>query len=126
MLRLRTAGASIIPRGPVVNLRRRVEAGEYSVSIAWQLEIAFDDERGVGEIDQVIFRDAIVFDGIANDTAKEGDVRAGANLAEEISDRRCAREARVHGNHFCVPRTLRFDRPLEPARMILGRITAHD
>src|SRR6266567_3320976 len=119
-----SAGARIIPRGPVVTLRLCVKAREHSVSISRQLEITFDDERRVREVDQVIFRDAVVFDGIANDASKEGDIRAGANLAEEISDRRCTRESRVDRDHFCAPRALRFDGPLESAGMVLGRVTA--
>src|SRR5437870_10877057 len=95
-LRMRaTSGARIIPRGPVVALRRGVKAGKHTVRVSRQLEIAPDDERRVREVDQVIFRDAVVFNGIANDAAEEGDIRAGADLAEEISYRRCAREARV-------------------------------
>src|SRR5258706_6923901 len=64
----------IIPRGLVVALRLGVKAGENTVRIAWQLKAGFDDKCRVREVDQVIFRNAIIFDGIANDAAEEGDV----------------------------------------------------
>src|SRR5205823_5915471 len=70
--------------------------------------------------------DAVVLDSIADDAAEKSDVRAGANLTEEISDRGCAREARVDRDDLGIARAFRFDRPLESAGMILGRITAHD
>src|SRR5713226_7241157 len=107
--------ARIIPRGFIVTLRLGVKAGEDPVRVGRKLEIAFDDERRVRVVDHVIFRDAVVLDGIANDAAEEGDVRAGANLAEEIGDRGCAGEARVDRDYFCAPRAFRFDGPLESA-----------
>src|SRR6267143_2474672 len=116
----------IIPRGLVVTLRLGVKAGEHPICVARQLEIAFDDERRVRVVDRVIFRDAVVLDGIVNDAAEEGDVRAGANLAEEISDRGSAREARVDRDYLCVAGAFRLNGPLEPTGMVLGRITAHD
>src|SRR5260370_18013842 len=110
-----SACPSIIPRGLVVTLRLGVKAGEHPVRIGGQLEIAFDDERRVRVVDQVFLGDAVVLDGIANDAAEEGDVRAGANLAEEIGDRGGAREARVDGDYLRVPRALRFAAPLQSA-----------
>ena len=76
----------IIPRGLVVTLGLGVKAGEHPIGVRGQLEIAFDDERRIRVVDQVIFRDAAVLDGIANDAAEESDVRPGANLAEKIGD----------------------------------------
>src|SRR5260370_28688946 len=116
----------VIPRGFVVGLRLGVKAGENAVRIARQLKAGFDDKRCVREVDQVFFRDAVVLDGIANDAAEKRDVRAGANLAEEISNRGRACKARVHGDYFCVARTLGFDGPLESAGMVLGGISPHD
>src|SRR5258705_6986129 len=106
------AGARIIPRGPVVSLRGGVEARKHAVHISRQLEIVPDDERRVRVVDQVIFRDAAVFDGIADDAAEERDVRAGADLAEDIRYPPRAPEARADRDHFSVPPALRFDGPL--------------
>src|SRR5437016_4634450 len=105
----------IVPGGFVITLRLGVKAGEHPIGVGRQLEIVFDDERCVRVVDQVIFGDAVVLDGVANDAAEEGDVRAGANLAEEISDRGGARETRVDRDYFCAARALRFDGPLESA-----------
>ena len=116
----------IVPRGLVVTLRLGIKAGEHPVRVGRQLEIALDDKRRVRVVDQVIFRDAVVLDGVANDAAEKSDVRTGANLAEEIGDRGGAREARIDGDYLGIACTLRFDRPFEPAGMILGWITAHD
>jgi len=44
----------------------------------------------------------------------------------EISHGSRPGEPRIDHNHFRVAGALRFDGPFEPARMILGRITAHD
>src|SRR6202158_6226903 len=106
----------IIQRGLVVSLRLGVKAREHAIRVGRQLEITFDDERRVRVVDQVIFRDAVVLDGIANDAAEEGDVRAGANLAEEIGDRGGPREARVDRDYFCVAGAFRLNGPLESAR----------
>src|SRR5260370_13556018 len=116
----------IVPCGFVVALRFGVKTGEYAVGVGGHLEIAFDDERRVRVVGQVIFCDAVVLDGITNDAAEESDVRASANLAEEVGDRGGAREARVDRDYLCIASAFRFDRPLEPAGMVLGRITAHD
>src|SRR4029077_20508358 len=117
MGRVYAACPRIIPRGFVVGLRFGVKAGENAVRIARKLKAGLDDKCRVREVDQVIFRDAIILDGIVNDTAKKGDVRAGADLAKEIGNRGGAREARVHGDYFRVARALGFDGPLESARM---------
>src|ERR1700704_5707217 len=90
----------VVPRGLVITLRLGVEAGEHPVHVGGKLEIAFDDERRVRVVDHVIFRDAVILDGIANDAAEEGDVRAGANLAEEIGDRGGAGKARINRDYF--------------------------
>src|SRR5438445_85688 len=102
----------IVPRGLVVTLRLGIKAGEHPVRVGRQLEIALDDKRRVRVVDQVIFRDAVVLDGVANDAAEKSDVRTGANLAEEIGDRGGAREARIDGDYLGIACTLRFTRPL--------------
>ncbi len=81
------AAARVVPCGAVVGLLLRVEAGKHTIGVAGQLEVAFDDERRVRVVDQILLRDAVVLDGVANDAAEEGDVRPGANLAVEIGDR---------------------------------------
>src|SRR5260370_14669380 len=116
----------IIPCGLVVALRLGVETGKHTIRVGRQLEIVFDDERRVRVVNQVFLGDPVVLDSIANDAAEESDVRAGANLAEEIGDRGGAREAWVDRDYLRVSRAFRFDRPLESARMVLGRITPHD
>ena len=71
-------------------------------------------------------RDAVVLDGVVDQAAEEGDVGAGADLQEQIGTGRGAREARIHHDHLRVALALGFDRPLEAARMVLGRIATHD
>ena len=50
----------VVPGALVVGLGRLIEAGEQS--IFRQLESVFDDERGVGVVDQIFVRDAVVLD----------------------------------------------------------------
>ena len=118
------AARFIIPCSFVVALGRRIEAGEQAVFR--QLESVIDDERGVGVVDQVLVRNAVVLDGVIDKAAEKREVAAGANLAENIGLRRRAREARIHHDHLGVAVALGLHRPLESARMVLGWITAHD
>jgi len=64
-----------------------VKAGNTPSVSAGSLKSPLTINAAFGVVDQVIFRDAVVLDGITNDAAEESDVRAGTNLAEEISDR---------------------------------------
>ena len=48
------------------------------------------------------------------------------NLEEEIGVCRRPREARIDDDHLGVALQLRFNRPLEAARVALGRIATHD
>ena len=68
----------IVPGGFVVDLLLGIEAGEEAVF--GQLESVFDDEGGVGVVDEIIFGDAVVGDGVVDHAAEEGDVGAGADL----------------------------------------------
>src|SRR5438105_350305 len=79
----------VIPGGLIVRLCCRVEARIEPV--LRQLESFFDDKRGVGVVEQVVFCDAMVLDGVLNQAAKERNVRTRANLAEQIGNRSCAR-----------------------------------
>ena len=53
-------------------------------SVFGQLESFLYDERRIRVIDQVIFRDAVIFNRVADQSAEERDVGAGANLAEQV------------------------------------------
>ena len=77
-------------------------------------------------MDQVIARDAVVLDCIADHSAEERDIGAGAKLHELVGQRRGAREPRVHHNHLGIALALGFDRPLETARMVFRGIATHD
>ena len=72
----------IIPRSSVVGLRGRIKSRVEPV--LRQLETVLHDESSVGVIEQVILGDAIVFDGVADHSAQKCDIRAGANLKEQI------------------------------------------
>jgi len=68
-----------------------VKPREDAVGIGGQLEVAFDDERGVCEVYEVLFRDAVVLDGVVDDAAKKCNVRSGANLGRKgLRPRKCA------------------------------------
>ena len=69
----------IVPGGLIVGTRSGIKPGEQPV--VGQLEAFLDDERGVRVIDEILFRDAVVFDGVADQPAEERNVGAGANLA---------------------------------------------
>jgi len=81
-----------------------VTSRENTIRVRGQFESAVNNERGIHVVDYVIFCYAIVFDRVVNEPAEEGDIRPGANLAEEIRGRRGSREARIDGDHFCAPR----------------------
>ena len=102
----------------------RVEAGIQPV--LRQLEAVLDDERGVGEIDQVFVGDAVVLEGVVDQAAEERDVAAGANLQEEIGLAAVRVKRGSTTISLGVALALGFDRPLETARMVFGRIAAHD
>ncbi len=114
----------IIPGRLVVNLFLGIEAGVQAVF--GKLESVFDNEGGVGVVDQIFVGDAVVRDGVVDHAAEEGDVGAGANLHVHVGVRGGAREARIDHDGFCVAVNLGFDRPLEAAGMVFGRIAAHD
>ena len=118
------AASFVIPRSLVVTVRGRIETGIQAV--IRKLEAFFDDERGVGVIDQVLLGDPVVLQRVADDTAQEGNVGARTNLQKEVGLRCRAREARIDDDHFGVAVPLRLDRPLETARVILSRISTHD
>jgi len=42
----------------------------------------FHHKRRVGVVDEIVFRDSIVLDCVADDSAEESNVRSGANLTE--------------------------------------------
>ena len=114
----------IVPRRLVIDLRSRIEAGIQS--IVRQLETILHDEGGVGVVDEVILGDTVVVDRILDHATEESDVSAGANLAEEIGGGGGAGKPRINHDHLGVACTLRLNRPLESARMVLRRIAAHD
>src|ERR1700675_4166495 len=61
----------VIPGGFVVHLRFRIEAG--IEAIVGEFKPFFNNEGGVGVVDQVILGDAVIFDGVANYAAEKGD-----------------------------------------------------
>ena len=91
-----------------------------------KLEAVFDDEGGVGEIHQIVFGDAVVLNGVMDQPAEEGDIRAGADLQVKVGDGGRPRESRIDHDHLGVAIALGFNRPLESARMVLGWISALD
>ena len=95
-------------------------------SVLGQLEPVLHNKSRVRVVQEVIFRDAIVLDGIVDDSAEESDIAARAKLAEQIRDRCGAGKARVDHDHFRVASALGFDGPLETAGVVFGRIPAHD
>src|SRR5205823_2552067 len=70
--------------------------------------------------------DAIVVNRVLDQPAEEGDVCAGANLAEEIGGGRSARKPRIDHDHLGVASALSLNRPFESTWMVLRRIATHD
>src|SRR5256714_7077752 len=123
VFRADVAALFVVPGRLVVSHPPGVEAGEQAVF--GQLESVFDDEGGVGVVDEVISGEAIILDGVVDEAAEEGYVRARAYLQEEVGGRRRAREPRVNDDHLRVAVELRLNRPLEAARGGLGSGAAH-
>ena len=113
----------IIPGRFVVDLRRRIKTRVQSVF--GQLESFLYDERGIRVVDDVVFRDSIVLNRVIDQPAEKSYVRSRANLQEHIRNCRRSREPRIDDDHLRVANLLRLNRPLEPARMVLGRVAAH-
>ena len=72
----------VIPRGPVVSLAGSVEPGVQPVFR--QLETVLHQEGGIGVVDEIFFRDAVVFERVADHSAQKRDIRSGTNLQEEV------------------------------------------
>src|ERR1022692_4234279 len=106
----------IIPGGFVVHLFLRIETGEQPV--VGELKPFLDDEGSVRVIDEIVFGDAVVFDGVPDDAAEEGDVGAGADLYVHVRGRGGAGQTRIDNDGFRVTMNLGFYRPLEAARVI--------
>src|ERR1035438_5221314 len=85
LLNAKASAAFIVPGRPVISLRCLIEAGVQP--ILGEFEAFFDDECGVGEIDQILMGDTLILESVAEDAAQEGDVGASANLQMEIGSR---------------------------------------
>src|SRR6202047_2927779 len=118
------AALFIVPGGFVVHLFFRIEAGVEA--IVGKFKSFFNNEGGVGVVDQVILGDAVVFNGVPDDATEEGDVGAGTDLYVHVRIRGGACEARIDNDGFRVAVNFGFDRPLEAAGVVLGGIAAHD
>ena len=114
----------IIPGLFVVDLFLGIKSGEETVF--GQRESVFNNECGVGVIDEIFLRDAVIFDGVLDDAAEEGDVGAGADLQIHVGVRGGAGQTRIYNDGFRVAVDFGFDRPLEAAGVVLGGIPPHD
>src|ERR1700722_7800793 len=90
----------IVPGEFVVNLFLGIESGEKTVFR--QIKSVFNNEGGVGVVDEIVFRDAAVGDGVVDDAAEEGDVGAGTDLYVHVGVRGGASEARIDDDGFRV------------------------
>ncbi len=70
----------IIPGGPIVSLRGRVETRVKPVFR--ELEAFLHDEGGVGVVGEIFFGDPVIFDRIVKHSAQKRNICAGANLKE--------------------------------------------
>src|ERR1700675_89002 len=114
----------VVPGRFVVHLRFRIEAGVEA--IVGEFKSFFNNEGGIGVVDEVIFGDAVVFDGVANYAAEKCDVGAGADLYVHVRVCGGAGQAWINDDGFRVTVNFGFNRPLEAAGMVLGGIAAHD
>src|SRR5258708_39224273 len=67
----------IIPSLLVVDLLFRVEPGVETVF--GKLESVLDNERGVGEVEEIVLGDSVVRDSVVDHASEEGDVGTGAD-----------------------------------------------
>ena len=114
----------IVPRRFIVDLGRRIKAGIEAVFR--QLESFLDKEGCVGVVSEIFLGDTIVLDDVVDDTAEEGDIRAGSDLEEQVRSGRSPREARVHHDHLSIAGLLCFDGPLKTTWVVFSRIATHD
>src|ERR1700686_270194 len=114
----------VVPGRFVVHLLFRIEAGVEA--IVGEFKSFFNNEGGIGVVDEVIFGDAVVFDGVANYAAEKCDVGAGADLYVHVRVCGGAGQAWINDDGFRVTVNFGFNRPLEAAGMVLGGIAAHD
>src|SRR5260370_34394763 len=68
----------IIPGGFVVHLFLGIKSGVEAVF--GQLESVFDNEGGVGEVEEIVLGDAVVRDSVVDHAAEECNVGASADL----------------------------------------------
>src|SRR6202140_1277171 len=114
----------VVPGGFVVHLLFRIEPGVEA--IVGEFKSFSNDEGGVGVVDEVTLGDAVVFDGVANYAAQEGDVGTGADLHIHVRVCGGAGQARIDNDGFRVAVNFGFNCPFEAAGMVLGGIAAHD
>ena len=123
-LRRSSASSLIIPARTVIRVRLIVETGIKAVF--GKLESFLEQERGVGEICQILFGDALIFDRVIDNAAEECDIGACADLQEHIGSGSGARETRIDHDRLGVANALGLNRPLETARVVFSRIASHD
>ena len=114
----------VVPRRNVVLGARRVKTGKEPVFR--QFEALLHDQGRVRVVGDVLLGVAIVLQRIIDQTAKESDIRARADLAEMVGLRGRPLEAWINHDNLGVADALGFHNPFEPARMIFRRVTAHD
>src|SRR5208282_3625043 len=110
----------IIPGLLVIDLFLGIKSGEEAVF--GQIKSILDNEGGVGVVEEIVFRDAVVFDGVSDDATEERDVGAGTDLHIHVGGRGGARQPRIDNDGFRVPVNFGFDCPLEATGVVLGGI----
>ena len=113
----------ILPGRPVVGALGLVESSEEPVL---ESEALFHDERGIGVQPDVLLVEEPFVEDLVNHPAQDRDVGAGANLEVMIGDGGGAGITGVDRYDPGATLIPGLERPLEPARVILRRVRAHD
>ena len=117
--------ALVLPAAAVVRRRVGVVTTEQPVQILRVPVLVRDEGRGVRERRDVLAEVQVVGQDVVDQAAEERDVSARADRHVGVGDSAGAGEARVDVDHFRAA-GLGLHHPLEPDRMGLGHVRAHD
>src|SRR4030095_9680814 len=112
----------ISPKRAIIATALRIITREKTV---FEAVARADDPGGIGVLAYVLLLNAIMFDGIVDHAADEGDVGARAQFGEYVGDRAGAIETRIDVQDIGAA-LLGARQPVHRDGVIFRRISAHD
>src|SRR4029077_4447899 len=114
----------VIPGIPVVGLRGGIKSRVKTV--LREFESFLHQDWSTGVVEQVIFGDPVVLDGVVDQPTEKSNIGAGTNLQKQIRSGGSPRQPRIDDYQFGVALPLGFYDPLEATGVVFGWIPTHD